>query len=143
VQAIVAGGAATLLERVNGGQREADIEREIVSLKSARDLCRTAFTEAETDLGWAERKVVAAIGAVLAGAASRLIAEEEQLRAALEAKRAILRFLRSSLGDDQRRRVDMMLPPGFVDDAHVAVVPWRDAAAALGRDSNAPLPGPE
>jgi chromosome segregation ATPase len=140
VQAIVAGGAATLLERINGRASEADIEREIVSLKSARDLCRTALADAETDLGWKERKVVSAIGAVLAGSASRLIAEEEQLRASLESRRAILRYLRSALPDAQTREIDRRLPAGFADDAHPAVLPWKAAAEELSENAEALLP---
>jgi hypothetical protein len=140
VQEIVAGGSATLLQRVNG-TREADVEREITACKSARDLCKATLADAQVDLGSGERKVIAAIGSVLSGSASRLIAEEEQLRASLEGKRAILRYLRSSLGDDQRRRVDAMLPPsvGWVDD-HPAVGPWKAAAEALTRDADAALP---
>jgi hypothetical protein len=140
VQEIVAGGSATLLERVNGRAREADIEREITACRAARDLCKGTLADAETDLGWAERKVVSAIGSLLASSASKLIAEEEELRASLEGKRAILRFLRSTLGDDQRRRVDMTLPPGFVDDRDAAVGPWLSAVAALQKDADAALP---
>jgi hypothetical protein len=138
VQEIVAGGSATLLERVNGRAREADIEREITACKAARDLCKGALADAETDLGWAEGKVVSAIGAVLASSASKLIVEEEALRATLEGKRAVLRFL--PLDADQQCHVATVLGRGWGDDAHPAVAPWRAAVEALGRDADAALP---
>ena len=131
-----------MLERVNGRVSEADAEREIEACKAARDLTRGALREAETSLGFAERRVADAVGAVLATAAPRLIAEAEAARVAFEGKVAVLRFLRPSLGDEQRRRVDFtsLFPTDFdVRDNPVLGV-WKVAAERLGRDADAPLP---
>jgi hypothetical protein len=71
-----------LLERVNGRAFEAGIEREIGALKSARDLCRSAVSESDRDLVFAEHRVTSAVGAVMASAAGKLVAEAEARRAA-------------------------------------------------------------
>jgi hypothetical protein len=138
VAQIVAGGVATI-ER-NNRTRQADIEAELDACKNALTLCRDAVREAESDLWFKEKKVTDAVGAVLAGSASRLIAEEEQLRASLEGRRAILRYLRSALPDAQTREIDRRLPAGFADDAHAAVLPWRVCVEALSENADAPLP---
>jgi hypothetical protein len=138
VAQIVAGGVATI-ER-NNRTRQADIEAELDACKNALTLCRDAVREAESDLWFKEKKVTDAVGAVLAGSASRLIAEEEQLRASLESRRAILRYLRSALPDAQTREIDRRLPAGFADDAHPAVLPWKAAAEELSENAEALLP---
>jgi hypothetical protein len=139
IQAIIAGGATTLLAR-NGRVHEADIERDIASLRAARDLCRTALAEAQSALEYAEKRVIRAVGAVLAGSASRLIEKEENLRASLEGTRAVLKYLCSVLPDAQRREIDRRLPAGFADDRHAAVGPWRATAEALSENADAALP---
>ena len=89
VREIVAGGSATLLERVNSRALEADAEREIEACKSARDLCKVALADAERSLDFKQRRVGIAVDALMATAAGREIARAEALRREFEGAQAI------------------------------------------------------
>jgi hypothetical protein len=105
-------------------------------------LCRESLRESESDLWFKERRVVAAIGAVMGGSASKLVTEAEAARREFEGQVAVCRFLRSSVTDDLRQRIDAVSvhPTGFDNGVHPAVVPWAAAAEALSRDAEAALP---
>ncbi len=141
VRRIVAGGSA-VLERVNGRQREGEIEEEIVALKEARDLCKGALAEAEASLEFKKRRVAEAVGAVIAGAAPQLIAATEAAKRDFDGRAAVLKFIHSSLGEAHRRQAEVAIayPTGFDLLDHPALAPWRKAAEALGRDGDAPVP---
>jgi hypothetical protein len=106
------------------------------------DLCRSAVSESDRDLVFAEHRVTSAVGAVMASAAGKLVAEAEARRAAFFGSVSVLRFLRSSLSDIHRQRVDQVLayPTDFDIGEDPARAAWRSAAEALSRDADAELP---
>jgi hypothetical protein len=142
VAAFVAGGDAAVMDR-DDRFAERDAEEALVACKAARDLCRSALAEAEVTLGYKQRKVDGAIGAVLATAAPKLIEAAESARREFEAKVLVLRFLWSSLGDAQRQHVDGVttFPTSDSGSQHPALAAWRKAADSLSKDPDAELPG--
>ncbi len=141
VERLIAGGSATLLERVDGRASEAEAQRQVDEAKAARELVRRALIEAENAVGWAEQKVTSAVGAVMAGSAEKLLAEAERLRLELEGKRAVLAVLRPMLPDELSRKIYMALPDlGLGNSGHPAVLAWQAAADALSKSADAALP---
>ena len=140
VAALVAGGDALVVDRDRFAEKDAGDA--VTACRAARDLCKAALADAESSLGFKERKVADAVGAVLATVAPRLIAEAEAARREFEAKVSVLRFLRSSLSDGHRRRLDAATayPTNFDSGSHPVLAKWQAAAAALARDADAALP---
>jgi hypothetical protein len=139
VAALVAGGDAAVMDRDRFAEQEA--ENTVTACRSARDLCKGALADAENALGWAERKVTSAVGAVMASAVEKLFAEAERLRLELEGKRAALAVLRPMLPDELSRRIYMALPDlSLGNPGHPPVAVWQAAAEALSRDADSPLP---
>jgi hypothetical protein len=78
----------------------------------------------------------------LATAAGRLISEAEAARPEFEGRTAILRFMRSALGDEARCRVDVVSawPTDYDVRSNPLLETWKAAADALSRDADALLP---
>jgi hypothetical protein len=143
VRQIVAGGSATLLERVNGKASEDTIATEIEALQSAKELTQAAWREAAWDCDLAERRAKTAVLSVLAVGAPGLLKEAAAAKERFIGLTSILRFLQWGASDSLRQRIDAMsnFPTDFDrQEQHPLLVKWEACSEALTRDASAPLP---
>jgi hypothetical protein len=120
-------------------------EMELQAAKQALSAGLGIVADYEDDLRRAQRKVEAAVAAVMAGSVIPALEAVEAAGRELEARRAILTHLRSFAGPELYFRLEQALPsqpPGSRVDyvSHPAVGPWRAWREALLRDADAPLP---
>ena len=123
------------------------LERELEDLKSALQVARSKLAQEEVALDLSGRRLDGAVADIMREEGlESLLAVAEKLKAELDAKRAILRFLRFSLppGDPRERRVDSLLPAAMMGErvavSDHAVEPWRRWRLALMTDATADWP---
>jgi hypothetical protein len=126
-----------------------DAADEIENAKSVLVNCTASLAEAKDTEQWAKLRVERAVAPVLTSKIDKLLAEAEELHAALEAKLAAIDFLTFHLppGATQNTRIAPArggaLTPGVMPpdrSQHSAAATWVAAHAALMRDATAPLP---
>jgi chromosome segregation ATPase len=139
VAALVAGGDALVVDRDRFAERDA--EDAITACRAARDLCKSALSDAEASLGYAQMKTESATKPVLAAEVDRFLVETEALKAQFEKARAALSFLAGSLPPGSPLRLRIYDALECAPARNLEPPPeWLKARADLMRDARAPLP---